>query len=395
MISRQLIGKIARLRNRASPSSSYLEPVKTPPKQSSRQGRRLGISLIAITTTISFVISNLLLLRFHRGNAVFPNDKMLRHTSAVANPETNLENQSNRLAPNLCFLHVGKTGGLSIVTGMQSLMENGHLGGAVQLHDSLWFKDFVWDAQLGKYKGGKKNVTSQNSSNVRHFRSYPLTNNTRAVECTNMGNVVTWIRDPVSRFISIWSSQALKSNNLIEMGSMGNYTATDLEFLIRNMQKAGPQRFWEEIIQAAKGTPSTFLNAKLMRFKNQWAGDISFYFGDNNQGIPARELKWEDRSKSCKATLHSLPLVFVGRSEYMVNDWKALLKLLPPGAEHTDLPHTHKSSRVGKKLSKGSIEFIRSLYSADYECIAEMVEMGLVERSYLQYILSNEREYTF
>ena len=162
---------------------------------------------------------------------------------------------------------------------------------------------------------------------------------------------------------------------------LSDYSAGELNTLIENLaaeENESPSRGYQHFWEIFYDVPHVM-----------W--DISFYFGDKQ----SLSTNWEERSKSCKSVLDSLPIVFVGRSEYMSNDWDAFIQLLPPGADQVKLPHTHSTSQSQTKLSKESIDFLRKFYASDYDCISHMVKKGLVEKKYLEYITSNEREYIF
>ena len=111
-----------------------------------------------------------------------------------------------------------------------------------------------------------------------------------------------------------------------------------------------------------------------------------------------------------------MPISFVGRVEYMVEDWNDFLaqrlslwdskrrekqvakvawSLLQDGfntkrKSKFELPHTHHVSRAGIRLSHEAVLYIREYFAADYTCLDEMVIRGLLPRAYPTGLLSRE-----
>lgn len=135
----------------------------------------------------------------------------------------------------ICFVHVGKTGGNSITTSLHALRALGSIGGAVEVHTShdwpIHYKDVVMPSDEETVKRissglSPRNMTYRNTTHegrhwwvqdsgfyaeaatmLRHYRRLgaPLSNATRksAQYCPMTGHVVTWVRDPVSRLIRL------------------------------------------------------------------------------------------------------------------------------------------------------------------------------------------------
>ena len=105
-----------------------------------------------------------------------------------------------------------------------------------------------------------------------------------------------------------------------------------------------------------------------------------------------------------------MPISFVGRVEYMVEDWDDFLaqrlglrenerrpawSLLEDGFTiqtklKFELPQTHHVPPAGLRLSHEAVSYIRAYFAADYTCLGEMVIRGLLPRAYPTELLSRE-----
>ena len=119
---------------------------------------------------------------------------------------------------------------------------------------------------------------------------------------------------------------------------------------------------------------------------------------------------------NCARFLDHMPISFVGRVEYMVEDWDDFLaqrlglgenerrekqvakiawSLLEDGFTTQtklkfELPHTHQVPTAGQRLSHEAVSYIRAYFAADYTCLDEMVIRGLLPREYPTELLSRE-----
>ena len=308
----------------------------------------------------------------------------------------------------ICFVHVGKTGGDSIAASIHALQALGSIGGAVEVHTHRdWpghYKDVVMPSDeetvqtisSGMYP---RNITNRNATHegrhwwsqesgfyaeaatmVRQFRRFggPLSNATRqsAQYCPATGHVVTWVRDPVSRLISVWNfvdqQKAKRGEPLLDdLNSVVEAFAdkqVDEETRLSDM--------FDEFVKVSHAT-----------------SDMAFFFG--NSKVKART--WEQRSTNCEVIAEgSLPLWFVGRTEHFQDDFEALLdKTIEPRLPRISLPHTHSTGRKGKVLSKKSVDLLRRFYKVDYECLRHLIKGGFLGEDYMDAILSEAKTYTY
>ena len=308
----------------------------------------------------------------------------------------------------ICFVHVGKTGGDSIAASIHALQALGSIGGAVEVHTSRdWpshYKDIAMPSDEETVQAissgmSPRNMTYRNATHegrhwwsqesgfyadaavmVRHFRRFgaPLSNETRlsAQYCPATGHVVTWVRDPVSRLISVWNfedqQKAERNEPLLD----------DLNSVV-------------EAFADKKVDEETRLSDMFDAFVkvSHATSDMAFFFG--NSKVKART--WEQRSTNCEVIAEgSLPLWFVGRTEHFQDDFEALLdKTIDPRLPRISLPHTHSTGRKGKVLSKKSVNLLRRFYKVDYECIQHLIKGGFLGEDYMDDILSENKMYTY
>ena len=79
----------------------------------------------------------------------------------------------------------------------------------------------------------------------------------------------------------------------------------------------------------------------------------------------------------------SLPFTFIGTTENIQEDFSKLMEIVgypvgtvvDMGKNQTmtiELPHIHKSTREGKKLSQKSVDFLRNYFKTDYEIMEKL-----------------------
>ena len=376
------------------PSSNTSKPNPTAPTKNTRTiSRSFFIVTILLVVVLAICIDLLLQLHDLRSSTTSSPTGTLPPIPAVRD---------------ICFVHVGKTGGDSIAASMHALQALGSIGGAIEVHTSRdWpshYKDVVMpsdEEMVQTISSGlpPRNMTNRNATHegrhwwsqesgfyaeaatmVRHFRRFggPLSNATRqsAQYCPATGHVVTWVRDPVSRLISVWNfadqQKAERNEPLLD----------DLNSVV--------EAFAEK--QVDEETRLSDMFDAFVKVSHA-TSDMAFFFG--NSKVKART--WEQRSTNCEVIAEgSLPLWFVGRTEHFQDDFEALLdKTIDPRLPRISLPHTHSTGRKGKVLSKKSVDLLRKFYKVDYECIQHLIKGGFLSEDYMDDILSETKTYTY
>ena len=120
----------------------------------------------------------------------------------------------------ICFVHIGKSGGNSLVNALLELFMNQRIGNLVQLH-GMNTKD-----QLRQERNTPKrhytNMSLAAYARDAQGRLGPLElSSTSYTTCAAMGHVLLWVRDPVTRFISTWNfAQAFKKRSVFQSVGM-------------------------------------------------------------------------------------------------------------------------------------------------------------------------------
>lgn len=163
------------------------------------------------------------------------------------------------------------------------------------------------------------------------------------------GNLILFVRDPVSRFISSYHYGASRKR---PFGGM-----TDVNKLIDTMR----------INKTAR--------EQMFKDNLHFGYSLSRYISPQN---------------ICK-----LDFYFVGTTENIKNDFKTLVEKILDGRDLRSplLPHFNNTRRrrQGKLLTKENIAFLRELYSRDYQCLLSLHSKGLLSNEYIDKVFHNEK----
>lgn len=164
------------------------------------------------------------------------------------------------------------------------------------------------------------------------------------------GNLILFVRDPVSRFISSYHYGASRKR---PFGGM-----TDVNELINTMRinKTDREQMFKENLH--------------------FGYSLSRYISPEN---------------ICK-----LDFYFVGTTENIRSDFKSLVeKILGQSGDRRSpsLPHFNNTRRrrQGKLLTKENIAFLRELYSRDYQCLLSLHSRGYLSKEYIDKVFHNEK----
>ncbi len=165
------------------------------------------------------------------------------------------------------------------------------------------------------------------------------------------GNLILFVRDPISRFISSYHYGASRKR---PFGGM-----TDVNELVDTMRK------------------NKTVREQMFKDNLHFGYSLSRYISPEN---------------ICK-----LDFYFVGTTENIKNDFKTLVEKIqghPSGdLRSPSLPHFNNTRRrrQGKLLTKENIVFLRELYSHDYQCLLGLKSRGYLSKEYIDKVFDNEK----
>ena len=164
---------------------------------------------------------------------------------------------------------------------------------------------------------------------------------------------VLWVRDPITRFISVWTSFAAKDPDSVDVASL------DLRL--------------HELIRA---------NRSLLSMNNSKHVKYSLaHYANHTCGSTFEAL----------ARAPSLGL-FVGTTEHTQEDYVKLTKWLRLKHPIPFIHHTgHHYAYAGENLSLKATNFLKRELSEEYACIAALQNMKLLPRGYYHQVFSRQR----
>jgi len=269
----------------------------------------------------------------------------------------------------LCFLNVGKSGSGSVI---ESLAQASNISNMVVVHEALH------SPVLLRERSPRAGLTV-------HRYDGPLAEGLPSFSaCVNTGQVVTWVRDPVSRFLATWHSavcferecdepraalwQAAVGTNLVT----SNTTATTLDL---NM-------LLDELARRDGGELPGQATFAFLRAIDDGITGLASYLPDCSVDFLRRH-----------------PLRFVGRAEHMEKDWLALhersLKANATAAPQIGQEHLFKDPHARRTLSRDSVNWLRTFYRDDYVCMKNLGEADLVPKDYVQEVSTSNAEYKY
>lgn len=194
----------------------------------------------------------------------------------------------------------------------------------------------------------KQNLTiKKRPEGVAYSESHGLVNT--PITPRTPGNLILFVRDPISRFISSYHYGASRKR---PFGGM-----TDVNELVDTMRK------------------NKTVREQMFKDNLHFGYSLSRYISPEN---------------ICK-----LDFYFVGTTENIKNDFKTLIEKICGAERSVDLrlPHFNNTRRrrQGKLLSKENIVFLRELYSRDYQCLLELKSRGYLSKQYIDKVFDNEK----
>lgn len=243
-----------------------------------------------------------------------------------------------RLKLAFVFIHVAKSGGLSVGKGLAALGVP-HL----QIHTLNRGRG---GAQLACIGWGVPGPIS------RAIQFAPAVVRTSG----RFSATVLWIRDPVSRLVSTWNAED---------------------------DKHGPSRLPQLFVWAERsGNPSL----AAQRASRQ-AFEIALQ-GDGNAG--GSLAAYVDDI----GVLDAMPPLFVGRTEHMVEDWTRLQRTYLPDWRPRAPIHSHSTKRVGRQVPVQAVLRLKEVFKQDYEVMQMLVDRGELDARYVR-AMKAKTNYTY
>eukprot|EP00040_Diaphanoeca_grandis_P019828 m.105016 g.105016 ORF g.105016 m.105016 type:complete len:332 (+) comp27613_c0_seq1:249-1244(+) len=240
----------------------------------------------------------------------------------------NLVGFQNNDGPAFIFIHVGKCGGGSIENGLVELARQGYSQGTFQIHTSR-------RGRLCEGRGSPGPVSAAARITPEVLRTANV-----------FAATVLWVRDPVSRIVSIWNNKG----KFTDVDKYGNsflaWANTDVE-----------------LSEIESDSSFGHFKAELQR-GHAWTS-LDWYVDDLD-------------------VLDSLPPLFVGRVEHMAEDWTGFQKRFWPEQVRTvPLVHEHASEKQGKQLPSRAVDFLKSWFKNDFSVMLGLVKRGLLSPTYV------------
>ena len=301
-------------------------------------------------------------------------DNIIRDENEGGSTGSPLTTEHNAPQTNLCLLNVGKSGSGAVLEGLaQGLTTTTNM---VVLHEALREPVFL------------RQRTPRAGLRVHRFDG-PLAEGLPSFSpCLNTGQVVTWVRDPVARFLATWHAAICHRSECDEPRK-------------RLWQAALGQKLVTSSTSATTLDLNMLIDELARRDGGELPGQATFAFiRAIDDGITGLAAYLPDCSVHF---LRRHPLRFVGRAEHMEKDWLALFSQANAtagnatagatpqiGQEHLfDDPHPRRT------LSRDSINWLRTFYRDDYVCMKNLGEAELVPKDYVEEVSSSRAEYMY
>lgn len=267
----------------------------------------------------------------------------------------------------LCYVHVGKSGGNSITAALYGMWLNGTLRRLVVLHAALHAPTVKW------------NETKQGHLSLAQRFGGPFAAGLPGyLACVATRRVLLWVRDPLSRFLSTWHATICCSTPCSErrknlwasaaaMGVTGNGSGG------RSTIDLNPTL--TELARRDGGLVPSTHTFELIRGIHHGATGLAAYLTDCSPAFLRRQ-----------------PLLYVGRTESMLDDWRELW-----GSRGQELAQTHHYTQPcpSRQLSSSGRAWLRAFYEDDLRCMRSLEEVGKLSSAYLAQVTSDSTIYEY
>jgi len=293
-------------------------------------------------------------------------------------------------APDVCFIHVGKTGGDSVSKMLNEAFKEGLLASFMETHDDGIQTPQTWDhcKWYGGLQPSKCDGTHQESGRGAEIHFHAQCGDCFLNACNATGHVVMWVRDPVSRLISVWNADS--SNSLAGKGEAVLNMASELGLPIGEDEDGARIVDLGEALDhlASRDDPVTAMR-RFIAVDGHLDHDTNWFMGAED----------EDDVSTCKAMAATVNFACVGRTDRFADDWVrcASSGLGLAKSWSTQPPtHTHHYDVAGKQLSPAAVRLVRDAFANDLECLRALHAHGHIpDDGWLANVLSPTTVYVY
>jgi len=135
-------------------------------------------------------------------------EKKTTTTTVGAIGELRMQQQRRAVNLSLCYVHVGKAGGGTIVGGLTQIHHMGRIGDWIHVHSMTpneIFQRWIKSRRLCQSPRPLPTVSGCESNWVHPYYPDVPEYCESCHACSNTGFVLLWVRDPVSRLVSTWN----------------------------------------------------------------------------------------------------------------------------------------------------------------------------------------------
>lgn len=268
-----------------------------------------------------------------------------------------------RASSDLCFMHLGRAGGSSLIEGFVASNITNLVVVAAALSPPVL----------------TRTRTPHEGMTVYRYEG-PLAEGLPSFSpCVDTGRVVTWVRDPISRFLSTWHAgicfesdcndrrsalwEALVAMRLVDSNSGARLL--DLNLVI------------DELARRDGGEQPGQATLSFLRAIEHGVTGLASYLPDCSVDFLKRH-----------------PMRFVGRTEHMQEDWLKLFNGNQSAAPTLGQERHYAEGYPSRTLSQSSRDWLRTFYRDDFLCMGNLGEAGMLDKSYIEKV-RNEEKYEF
>lgn len=301
-----------------------------------------------------------------------------------------LRTRTGHAAPDVCFIHVGKTGGDSVSRMLNEARKEGLIASFMETHDDGIQTPQTWDhcKWYGGLQPSKCEGTPHDGPEEAKIHFHAQCGDCLLTTCQATGHVVMWVRDPVSRLISIWNADS--SLSLAGTGEAVLSVASELGLPIGEDEDGARVVDLGEALDhlASRDDPLTALR-KLIAVDGHLEHDTNWFMGAEGK----------DDVSTCKALAATVNFACVGRTERFADDWVRCASSglgLAKGWSTQQPEHTHHYDAAGKHLTSAAVRLVRDAFANELECLRALHAHGHIpDDGWLEDVLSPTTAYVY
>eukprot|EP00559_Dactyliosolen_fragilissimus_P003416 CAMPEP_0184857370 /NCGR_PEP_ID=MMETSP0580-20130426/2537_1 /TAXON_ID=1118495 /ORGANISM="Dactyliosolen fragilissimus" /LENGTH=362 /DNA_ID=CAMNT_0027352935 /DNA_START=471 /DNA_END=1559 /DNA_ORIENTATION=+ len=312
---------------------------------------------------------------------------------------------ANPYQKDICFIHIGKSSGNTIVEGIKSLMKNGGIGNVVQIHGKHAgiHETYFQTVTTTTSKGELKYTVGHNYDKYKSPIGYSPS---ALVACASTKHVLLWVRDPITRFISTWNfNEHFKNKEVLQLAremdlianNSSNANNVDLNYVLDKLRNTFSNNTKNGILNEKFNSEERGFDKFYHLFKivDHATTNTNFELQEAVDDNPSNSRTRASMKGSCEQMVNFLPIWFVGRTEHFDEDWKAFEdKTIQK--EFAIIPkHMHKTPRQGIELKSANLHFLRKFFAKEYECLQYIASKGWLPNDYIHSISNNYTSYYY